>query len=54
MDSTSSVSVTASYRSDHDGNATDLDDNTSWRIWQTSGNDLSGTANAYCVAVSAP
>jgi hypothetical protein len=42
-------SVTASYRSDHDGNASG---NTSWTIKQSSGASLSGTVYAYCVAAS--
>jgi len=40
-------SVTASYRSDHNGDASG---NTSWTIIQSSGASLSGTVYAYCVA----
>jgi hypothetical protein len=42
-------SVTASYRSNHNGVATGT---TSWTIVQTSGAALSGTAYAYCIATS--
>jgi len=42
-------SVTASYRSDQDGNA---NGNTSWTIKQSSGASLSGTVYAYCVAAN--
>jgi hypothetical protein len=43
--------VTASYRSDHDGNPAG---STSWTIWQSSGATLSGTVYAYCMAPTTP
>jgi hypothetical protein len=43
-------SVTASYRSDHDGKPAGA---TSWTIWQSSGATLSGTVYAYCMAPAA-
>jgi hypothetical protein len=42
-------SVTASYRSNAEGNPTGT---TSWTITQTSGNANSGTAYVYCMPTS--
>jgi hypothetical protein len=47
-------SVTADYRSDSLGNATDPEDNTSWTIIQSSNAPLSGTVYVYCMAPAAP